>query len=255
MEASLVYDGSFEGFLSAVFIVYDRRISHSGIYDDPVKAPALFSPVIMVDTNEAHASRVWKRFKEKVSAQSAWNFYASFLSELPGIEDKLLGLMQYVFANTTRVDDNFANASVLQISQVAKMVHGEKHRMEAFVRFKLMQDGIYYAAVEPDFNVLPLISEHFTSRYADQQWIIYDLRRHYGLHYDLHQTHSVTIEFSEMNTNGLPSETLFNVSEENYQQLWKTYFKNVNIPSRKNMKLHLRHVPKRYWKLLIEKMP
>ena len=31
------------------------------------------------------------------------------------------------------------------------------------------------------------------------------------------------------------------------------YFKSTNIKSRKNMKLHLQHVPKRYWKYLTEK--
>ncbi|MES2689093.1 MAG: DUF4130 domain-containing protein, partial [Bacteroidota bacterium] len=41
--------------------------------------------------------------------------------------------------------------------------------------------------------------------------------------------------------------------EEWYRQLWAGYFKHTNIPSRKNIKLHLQHVPKRYWKYLPEK--
>ncbi|WP_370449257.1 DUF4130 domain-containing protein [Aquimarina sp. AD1] len=41
--------------------------------------------------------------------------------------------------------------------------------------------------------------------------------------------------------------------ELEFQQLWKTYFDNVNIKSRKNSKLHIQHLPKRYWKYLIEK--
>ena len=41
------------------------------------------------------------------------------------------------------------------------------------------------AIVQPDFNVLPLIEKHFRERYADQRWLIYDVRRKYGLYYDL----------------------------------------------------------------------
>jgi probable DNA metabolism protein len=41
--------------------------------------------------------------------------------------------------------------------------------------------------------------------------------------------------------------------EKNYQNLWRKYFEHVNIKERKNMKLHIQHVPKRYWSLLTEK--
>ena len=41
--------------------------------------------------------------------------------------------------------------------------------------------------------------------------------------------------------------------EELYQKLWQQYFSSVNIAARKNMKLHIQHMPKRYWKHLVEK--
>ncbi|RYE25413.1 MAG: DUF4130 domain-containing protein, partial [Sphingobacteriales bacterium] len=40
---------------------------------------------------------------------------------------------------------------------------------------------------------------------------------------------------------------------EMYQLLWKSYFNNSNIKERKNMKLHIQHIPRRYWKYLTEK--
>jgi len=47
----------------------------------------------------------------------------------------------------------------------------------------------------------------------------------------------------------------FAKQEFEFQTLWQDYFKSTNIVSRKNMKLHIRHVPKRYWKYLSEKQP
>jgi probable DNA metabolism protein len=41
--------------------------------------------------------------------------------------------------------------------------------------------------------------------------------------------------------------------EELYQRLWQQYFTSVNIAARKNTKLHIQHMPKRYWKFLPEK--
>ena len=50
---------------------------------------------------------------------------------------------------------------MLGVSQWTKQVGREKHRMEAFVRFKKTQEGLFISLVRPDFNVLPLIEKHF----------------------------------------------------------------------------------------------
>ncbi|RYZ23730.1 MAG: DUF4130 domain-containing protein, partial [Chitinophagaceae bacterium] len=47
----------------------------------------------------------------------------------------------------------------------------------------------------------------------------------------------------------------YDEAESIYQELWKQYFKSVNIAARKNTKLHIQHMPKRYWKYLPEKQP
>jgi probable DNA metabolism protein len=138
---------------------------------------------------------------------------------------------------------------------MVKKVGRERHRMKAFIRFQKTADGMYYAPVEPDFNVLPLIVYFFKNRYADQQWIIYDVKRKYGLYYNLHTVTEITYEFvSAIDTNkvNLPQE-LTDSGEELASLLWKDYFNSTNIPARKNMKLHIQHVPKRYWKYLNEK--
>src|ERR1700759_5807161 len=126
------------------------------------------------------------------------------------------------------------------------MIGRERHRMEAFIRFQKLSDGTFYAGVEPDFNVLPLLIKHFRDRYADQKWIIYDLKRKYGIYYDLEKVEYMEVEFS---TDGDKNKLtgIYFEDEQLYQHLWKNYFNSVNIPSRKNLKLHLRHIPKRYW--------
>ena len=48
---------------------------------------------------------------------------------------------------------------------------------------------------------------------------------------------------------------MFDEDELVFQTLWRDYFKSTNIKSRKNMRLHIQHVPKRYWKYLSEKLP
>ncbi|RZL32145.1 MAG: DUF4130 domain-containing protein, partial [Pedobacter sp.] len=147
----------------------------------------------------------------------------------------------------------FSNADVLLVQQTSRKVHREKHRMEAFVRFQLSKDGLYYCIIQPDFNVLPLITNHFEKRYADQRWLIYDSRRHYGIYYDLEKITEVSMNFSDDLHNKENLKEIIDEKEELYQTLWRQYFSSVNIVARKNMKLHIQHMPKRYWRWLTEK--
>ncbi|HEX8460832.1 MAG TPA: TIGR03915 family putative DNA repair protein, partial [Segetibacter sp.] len=174
--------------------------------------------------------------------------------EEEGIEDVLLQYVQYAFKNKTSIESDFSHNAVVKVAQTAKMVQREKHRMEAFVRFQLTGDELYYAVCQPDFNVLPLIQKHFEKRYADQKWLIYDSRRKYGIYYNLTEVEFVNLSF-EATSNGKNLAMMMDEKETLYQQLWQHYFKSVNIQARKNMKLHIQHMPKRYWKYLPEKQP
>jgi probable DNA metabolism protein len=153
------------------------------------------------------------------------------------------------------MEKDFSNAAVLAVTQTAKKVWREKHRMEAFVRFQKTGDQLFYSFIEPDYNVLPLLAKHFQQRYADQRWLIYDGKRHYGLYYDLQQVTEAYMSFSEDTANGKDVRPAYDASEVMYQQLWQQYFQSVNIKARKNTKLHIQHMPRRYWKNLPEKKP
>lgn len=181
------------------------------------------------------------------------NIYFAFLSENIGIELLLYRYILKLFSRTEMLHLNFTDNNVLKISQLAKSVSREKHRMEAFVRFQLTKDDIYFANIEPDFDVLPLISKHFRSRYADQQWIIYDVKRKYGIYYNLESVEIISLDLKDIYTNSVRKSDAFSAKEYNYQDLWNNYFTSTNIKSRINMKLHTQHIPKRYWKYLSEK--
>ncbi len=248
----LTYDGSFNGFLTAVFMVYEEKITVSGIQRHGKVQNALFADNERVYTNTEKAKRVWRGIQAK-NQLALKNIYFAFLSEKKGIELILLHYIQKMFVDKASVHIDFSDAEVLKISQLSKSVGREKHRMEAFVRFQLTKDGIFFANIAPDFNVLPLISKHFRNRYADQEWIIYDIKRKYGLYYNGTAMELISLDKAEVYTNSIRKSDRFLEEEYDYQTLWNNYFKSTNIKSRINKKLHTQHVPKRYWKYLSEK--
>jgi len=249
---TLIYDGSFNGFLTAIFIAFEEKIQVADIQKNALGQNGLFSETETIFTDIGKARRVWSGIDRK-SHSAIKNVYFAYLSETEGIELLLYRYVRRLFAANEAVQIDYSDGMVLKISQLAKSVGREKHRMEAFVRFQLTQDDIYFANIEPDFDVLPLISKHFRSRYADQCWLIYDVKRKYGIYYNLEKVELVTMDLSEIYANSIRKSTVFSEQEYDYQDLWNNYFKSSNIKSRINKKLHTQHVPKRYWKYLSEK--
>ncbi len=250
----LIYDGSFEGLLTTVFEIYERKYCFVNIVSLNKTEAMVFSDNITVISDAKKADRVWRGLKNKLSAESLKKIYWAYLSEIKGIENTIFEFIKYVFSSKINIETDYGNASVIEITKTTKKVGREKHRFEAFIRFELMGPDLFYAPMEPDFNVLPIILPHFKKRYADQNWIIYDTKRKFGMYYDKHseKINEVIIDFDK-GAHTQNSGLSFDPEENKYRDLWRSYFKSTNIPIRKNMKLHLQHVPKRYWKYLIEK--
>jgi probable DNA metabolism protein len=251
------YDGSFEGLLTVVFEAYDRQEWPTQIGLEGEAPAGIFASHHSIATDEVKAKRVWEGLGKKLS-KAAWeNVYKAYLWEQPGFEMLVFQFVRLVFSSPIAgIEENFAEPCVQKMAQIGKQMHREKHRMEAFIRFQQTQDGLYVAPINPDFNVVPLIVPHFEKRYADQPWLIYDVRRQYGAYHDLHQVNLVSLEEAPKGLQkGQLSASILTDIEPLYQQLWQAYFDHVNIPERRNRKLHLRHMPKRYWKYLTEKKP
>lgn len=248
-----IFDASLEGLLTAIFEWFERRPGPTELVTIQNHQPTAFSEALLIVNDPTKADRVWKGLRKKLDRMWMRRFYCAYLSELPEAYTALFEFACYLFSQADGVEKNYGNIHVLSVAQTAKKVEREKHRMEAFIRFQQTADGMFYCGIDPDFNVLPLIMKHFKDRYSDQQWIIYDLKRGYGLFYDLENVEEIAMESTKNLTAGLTSKTLLSEQESLYALLWKDYFKSTNIPARKNTRLHVQHVPKRYWKYLTEK--
>lgn len=250
----LIYDGSFEGFLTVVFECYSQKIIPVDICKESDYQENLFIEKLRINTDEEKANRGWKALYKKLHVKNKDLPFITFLSYNSGIEMKLYHFARRMFDSKRSIETDFGDQDVLELKKIKRQVLREAMRMLQFVRFQQTKDDIYFAAIEPEYDVLPLVINHFKNRFADQHWLIYDLRRDYGYYYNLQHTQEVVLTektFSE--TNGKINENILEEKEATYQVLWKYYFDNINIKERKNLKLQRQHMPKRFWKFLPEK--
>ncbi|MBL0735401.1 TIGR03915 family putative DNA repair protein [Flavobacterium sp. GN10] len=250
----IIYDGSYEGWLTAVFEIYEYKLKDIVFAKEEISNTLLFSNTHSITTDSVKANRVLNGLQQRLSHHGFNNLYFAFLSELDQIEEILFRFVEYSFSSPINIEGDLSRSEVLNVKKAAHLTGKESHRMKAFVRFKLTKDRLYYAIIEPDCDVLPLIEQHFKNRYADQRWLIYDSKRKYGIYYDLENVSTVEMQFESSPSSSFLAE-INDENEEFFENLWRNYFKSVNIESRKNTKLHIKHMPKRYWKNLTEKIP
>jgi probable DNA metabolism protein len=248
-----IYDNTFEGLLTCVFDAFFRKEFPQNIVGENIQLP-LFSDSFLVITDDAKSERVLNALRKKISKSALQMLFVTYLSELEGIEIILFRYIQKALNSEKSIEMNFADADVLELSKVYKKVTREEEHLRQFVRFQKTVDGMYFAVMEPIHNVLPLTARFFQTRFADQQWIIYDVRRKYGLFYDLNTVETVHFDHLDisLDTGKLTPEKL-DEYELAFQNMWKDYLTAITIQQRRNLKLQKQHLPVRFWKYLTEK--
>ena len=248
-----LYDGSFEGLLSAIFETYRSKTEPLRFVREYEWTDSLFSETISVASNDEWARRIREGMIQRTSEKAFRMLYRCFHSEQEDVELLIYRFIDLSVKSDFNIEHNYTDDTVLGLQKIDKMMGREIHRMHAFVRFQRSPEDLYWSVIDPDFNVLPLITDHFLKRYPAQDWLIYDSRRHYGKYFDQHQLDTITFDEQAHQKLRKLTPDLSPEEEMDYQQLWRSYFKATNIPARRNMKLHLQHVPRRYWKYLTEK--
>ena len=248
------YDKTFDGLLTAIFDAYSRRTFPDRLLQVGEPAPLFADETYTVVTDPTRAERVRHGLMRKLPAEATTMILRAWLSEQPAVDELLFRYIRKTFDATESIALNFADLDVLEVRNLALKVSREAHKLKQFVRFSKTADGIYVAPIRPVYNALPLIVPHFTDRFADQPWMIYDIRRRYGYHYDLHTTREVTLSADTALRSRLDPDLLA-ADEQRFQDLWRAYFRSLTIRERLNPRKQRQDMPVRFWPHLTEMQP
>lgn len=191
----IIYDGSFNGFLTVIFKAFEERLAIADIRRNNDAQKRFFTETETVFTQMDKAGRVWNGIRHK-NNMALKNIYFSFLSEIKGVE---LLLYKYICALYDRPlmgsSDNM-ETDLFKVQQYAEMVAKEKHRIETGAEFRISRDGVYFSTIAPLYDVLPLVSKYYRLKFPNKEFILYDLKRKYAIHYNLQHIEIVSMELS-----------------------------------------------------------
>ncbi len=254
------FDGTLDGLLTAVFDAFALHQEAELLQREGDIPPLFCQQLHQVKTAEDKAKRVWTGLEKRLSREAIRIITIAWLSELTELDNPMFQYLCKIFRQpkgTPSIERNFSDSDVLYVTNISRRVMHEQLRMKQFIRFQKVKDGTYLSVVSPDHNVLPLIISHFSDRFRDQTWLIYDARRLYGYYYD--QKETLRINFSETEalpfdlTTGQLNDDLLSQDDQLFQDLWRTYFHAICIRERMNPRKQLNDMPRRYWKYMTEK--
>lgn len=240
-----LYDGSFDGLLTAIFYSYSEK-AEVHIYKTQLYAPSLLATSKTIVTEPDKADRVYTSIHKKLSTSTLEKVYCAYLSEEEEVETLILDYLKlcYRYGDTINLAKN--NDIIRGIDLAVKHVRLEAHRYTGFVRFKELRPMLFYAPIEPDHYILPLLMEHFEKRFSDQCFMIHDIKRSKAIVYNQKDI------FIEELTPDEADALLQAPIKDPFENLFKAYYASTTIPERMNIKKRNAFMPRRYFKHLVE---
>ncbi|WP_375723729.1 TIGR03915 family putative DNA repair protein [Arcobacter sp. KX21116] len=229
----LIYDGTFEGFLSLIYSVYYDKFKPKNIYKS-LPEEILFDEIKYIETKKENSQKVLDSIKRIFPKNMLQKILNIFMCDKKDFEIQLLEFIIIGFKNQKELF-NINNSCVFYINNLEKELFKNVHRMYAYTRFEELEDGCLYAKIDCNFNVLYFLAKHFIKRFNNQNFIIHDVKREIAF---VKNDMNVSIEnISSFET------PIYSQNEEKFQKLWKSFFNAVSIKERENKKLQQSQVP------------
>jgi len=240
----LIYDGSFEGFLSAVFDAYTLKIQPLDIVSssDEIQM-SLDAEYHTVETTDEKADRLMAGI-DKIGGEFPRQVIYAFMSWESGREMAVYRYIVLGFKIKEKIFEQYTDDVVLKVKNLCGQTGTEKYRWRGYLRFSELENKLLYAEMSPKHNVLALIMPHFTRRMGHRPFLVHDLTYHQVGIYDMQEWY---VRSSEDIT--LPG---LHAGETNIRYLWKHFYDTTAVEWRTNEKRRGQMIPKRYRKHLTE---
>ncbi len=142
-----------------------------------------------------------------------------------------------------RLLDDASDSQLRRAHLLAREVRRDMHKMRAFVRFRVVEDGggpqRYVAWFEPQHHILRANAGFFVRRFAAMRWAI--LTPDLSVHWDGKQL---------TETPGARREDA--PQDDAAEALWKDYYAAIFNPARLKVQAMCKEMPQRYWKNMPE---
>ncbi len=236
-----ITDGSADGFYTAVF---DAFAEEGAIITSQENRQLSFdTEVISVKTDGEKSGRV----KRKLAGLDSYAMGDVDLALRSGDslrEQTAFEYIKLIVDKGRAVRKMLSLPAVIEMNELTGKVTGELHNMKGFLRFMETAGGVLYAPCSPDNDITDLLAPHFKARFGKNKFVIHDVKRKKAALCDGNEWFMAEVG---------EAEVYLTEYERAFENLWKKYYRSINIEERPHEKQMKGYMPVRYWKFLPEK--
>lgn len=247
-EMILRCEDSLEGIFTAIYdaFVYKKQMTQP--YTDSISIAigegcmTLFAKEVAVETD----SRKVEKTVHTIRTRLGYSVYDTLLHALCHFDEErgsvVLGYLVRAFGMGHRISEHLSDSYVMRVMELSRKVENERQRFYGFLRFR-DTGTVLVAEVEPKCNLVPLMMDHFTDRFPNENFIIYDEKRKIAAVHEAYHN-CVLVAGEELNLKGR--------HEDAFEALWKQYVATMEIRERHNERCQNNMMPKWYRKYMFE---
>lgn len=230
------YDGSYYGFLTIVYQSFKQQRFPEIILTPETSVENLFLSK-WIETDEILADKIAARLIKRLRTENMQFIIDGFYCSLEEKEVCLLEAIEIGLKTNDLLINHLGHPAILALQKSIKALYSEVHLFTGFVRFEYVGNFLY-STIAPKHFSLPYLCPHFAQRYSGETIVIYD------------ETHRLIALIEQGKISFIedadppaidPQET-----EKSIQENWRVFLQAVTISERKNERVQLSHLPKRF---------
>ena len=242
----LVCEDSLEGIFSAIYDGWKWKLRGRQVVisvKEP-EYPDFFTTVMKTVSDSEKAGKVLRTVSSKLGHhvyEAVCYAAASCHPDRGTLVFQVLWMALSGKKNDRRVLENMADPAVNTVAKLRIRVWHELHRYYGFVRFREIGGRVLFSEISPENDILEMLGPHFSDRFPNEDWMIYDSSRCKVLLHPRGQNAYIQKD-AVMNPNmknGLEEK-------EEYEELWKRFCSSVTIQERKNPHLQQQFLPLKF---------
>lgn len=249
-------EDSVDGIFTGVYDAWASGLGHAnvGLRISAQMNLELFAEYCEVQTDAEKAQKVARSIRRKMGQDAYQTIYQAALSMYAEKADCIYrvvarGMSSGVSPKEAReVIWSLQDPNVSRLFELSRKTGNEAHRYLQFVRFRELEDGLLFAEIQAENYILPLIGDHFSDRFPNENFMIYD-----NAHKDclIHGKQRSWFILRDTEPDQKKKEQLSG-KEAEMQKLWRGFCTSIAIEARKNEKLQMQFWPLKFRKWMTE---
>lgn len=225
------YEDMLTGIYDAWSLALTAGHENVQIIREPVSQLDMFAEYIHVDADPVKAEKV-ARSVRGISYRVYMNVYHMLMSCREDAPDAAYRYLIAAFRVGRDIEHMLTLPEAAKAMEICRAVSNEAHLFRELARFTAIDRRVYVCHIEPRNNVLFDVAEHFADRMMSEHWMIMDDGRKLAVVHPRDEDMYIRILSDEEMETLRAAENV----EDEYTEMWKTFFTSISIEQRKNYK-------------------